>query len=307
MNNLFKNIRVLSESYLAIILISLVLGALMPKLFFGVSNFATLILQVIFFLSSLKIKLSGMKSYLKDLRDEFVVVIYMLLVLPLAVYAVTIVLAPDLVLPLTLLAAMPAGMSVPLMVEVVGGRVAYGLLLTIITQILSPFTIPFLIYLLFSAQIEVPFLSMIFSLIKIIFIPFILAQVFKKYSTNLVLKFNNYSKSLSILLLGLLLAGIIAKHNQILHANIWLVFRLGLISIIFYILLHLFGYSLTFWQNHKEKLTVMASTTYMNFVLALYLIIVYFPEPKYLLFMIIQIIPWAMSPLIAKNIYAKLK
>jgi BASS family bile acid:Na+ symporter len=193
-----------------------------------------------------------------------------------------------------LLAAMPAGMTTPLLTEVVKGNVEYALALTVTTSLLAPLSIPLVLYFLVGEVVEVSFIEMFLKLLQVIVVPFFLAVFVKKFFHVHVTRSQYTFKPISLALLGVLIAIIIAPQAYAVLAASDQFLRYLVIAILFYALMHFVGYVLVGWKKHKERLTVMVSVVYMNFVLALYLAGVYFNEPEVVIPLVIQIIPWAL-------------
>lgn len=129
----------LVESYLFIAVASIALGLFFPEAFSRLGPYTTLFLQVIFFLSSLKLETSELLRAGKQWKTFLAANALILFALPVAVYLVATPLVPDLSFALVLLAAMPVGMSLPLMVDVIAGDRSLALLLTISSSLLILF------------------------------------------------------------------------------------------------------------------------------------------------------------------------
>lgn len=286
---------ILIESYLAVSIISIAAAFIWPNTLKQLSGLSTLFLQIIFFFSTLKIDLRQVWAAMADYKAMLDVNFYMLAGLPIATYFVAKLLAPDLVVPLVLLAAMPTAMSTPLFVQIVKGNVSYALVLTVTTSLLAPFTIPLVIKFLLGSVVEVDVFSMMLKLMYVIFIPFILSQAYKA-TFDKKLRLTQFKfKGISIVLLGLLIAGIIANNvAQLKQISVFTLLYYLLVMAIFYIALHLIGYYLVFWKDGVDRMTTAIAATYMNFVLALYLAGKYFNSVEVVIPLIISILPWTI-------------
>ena len=239
------------------------------------------------------------------MRDEAMVVIYMLFLLPILTYVVASYLAPEMAIALMLLAAMPAGMTTPLLTEVVGGNVAYALVLTVLTSLLAPLTIPLVSKFLIGTQVSFSAYEMFLKLLFVIFIPFILAQIIRKFGHVHVKKSQFTFKPISLVLLGGLITAVVAKNASTITGHLDLFFKYLIALTIFFFILHFVGYFITFWQDRKSKLTVTVAVTYMNFTLAIYLASLYFNQPEVVIPLVISVIPWAISLVPFKFIVSK--
>ncbi len=286
-------LRLLAESYIFVMVVALLAGLFIPAMNYLVL-LNTFLLQIIFFLSCLKIDIKQLKKSVKDWRFLLLANLMMLLGFPILVWVFAQSFG-DVGLALFLLAAMPAGMTAPLLVDVVGGNQSSALTLTVTTSLFAPFTIPLLVKLFYGASVNVDALSMFRQLALVIFVPFIIALLVRHFIPR-VQKIGHASKPLSIFLLGLLIAGAVAQHSaEILSfAKDWwqlFVFIGGMY--VFFMILHVLGYFAFWWKSHEDKNTASITLTYMNFTLAIYLAAHFFPKPEVILPLVFSILPWA--------------
>lgn len=299
-----KYLRWLIESYLFILIASLGVGIFLPQArLLNVWN--TLFLQIIFFLSSLKLDIDQFVLHLKDWKTILVTAGFMLIALPVLVRVLLLpfdgfIAGPA--LALFLLAAMPAGMTAPLLVEIVGGKQAMALVITVTTSLLAPLSIPIVTSLAYRASIEVDAFGMFRTLAMVIFLPFVFAIIVKRLSLKKVARIAPHTKPISILLLGLLIASAVAPYADRLQASfvthpLTALFLLVLLFV-FFTILHLLGYYVIWWKSKPDRQTITICLTYMNFTLAIYLASRFFPDPVVVLTLVLSIVPWAiMLPL----------
>lgn len=285
----------LLESYIVVLALALFLGFAFPDWGIFIAPASTVFLQIIFFLSSLKLDARLLLTEAKRPRTIVLVNIYMLILYPAAVFLLAKFLAPQYALPLLLLAAMPAGMTSPLLAEIVGGSVGLALVLTMTTSLFAPLTIPLVIKFLAGATVAVPVLEMFKSLFFIIVIPFALAQTVRLFLQEKIKATFFTFKSISILLLGLLIFGIVAKQSGALAAHLGSFLGALLILSVFFILLHLIGYWGVPGLARSERLSAAICLTYMNFTLAIYLAGKFFPRPEVLVPVILSVFPWSIG------------
>ncbi len=97
------------------------------------------------------------------------------------------------------------------------------------------------------------------------------------------------------MLLGLLIAGIIATQAGSIQTNVMQFIPALIILCIFFLILHVAGYWTAPWLEHKKRLATTVCLTYMNFTLAIYLASKFFPMPTILIPVILSVIPWSLS------------
>ncbi len=287
--------KLLSQTYLITTVAALLAGLFIPSAAALVA-WNTLILQTIFFISCLKIEPRTVLTHLKDWRLLVFANAVMLVVFPLVDWALGIIWHSDFGFALFLLAAMPVGMTAPLLVEVAGGLQSVAMVLTVTTSILAPVTIPLLTKLLYGARINVDAVGMFKQLALVIFVPFVLAVVLKAVWPRGINKIKNGTKTPSIILLGLLIAGAVAKQAPAILAETSHLANFASVIAglyLFYLALHLAGYYGFWWKKREMKQTTSIALTYMNFTLAIFLANQFFPRPGTILPLVFSIIPWA--------------
>ncbi|MFH1078121.1 MAG: bile acid:sodium symporter [Patescibacteria group bacterium] len=300
------------ESYLFVLVVALLVGILVPQAHVLVA-WNTLLLQAIFFLSSLKMDGAEILARLKDWKTLAVSGAFMLIFLPFLVRGATFFLPEGFAafgFAFFLLAAMPSGMTSPLLSEHVGGNQPLALIITAGTSLLAPFTVPLMIQVAYGASVHVDMLGMMQKLALVIFMPFVLAMVVKHFLPKQVASMAPRTKPLSTLLLGLLIAGAVAPHADRIIAsargNIWGFLLLILALFVFFAVLHLLGFYAAWWKKRNERRTVSVCLTYMNFTLAIFLASTYFPDPNIILVLVLSIVPWATLLPAWKKVSAKL-
>jgi BASS family bile acid:Na+ symporter len=292
---LLQYFRLLLESYVFVLLLSLALGLFFPESALKLEPFGTLFLGIIFFLSALKIDLKEFIKYLKDQKMVAAVNFVMLIGLPVVVYYATLLIYPDLAIAFLLLAAMPAGMTSPLLAEICGGKQSLALVLTISTSLLAPFTVPLMIKLLAGATVQVDTLAMFLSLVKVIFIPFILANLVK-YFWHRRIKASYFTfKPISTALLGLLIMGIVAKQSATILGGLNVAFLVELAALFsLFVFFHLAGYYAAWWRKRDDRVTITICLAYLNFTLAIYLAGKFFDDPRIVVPVVLSVLPWSL-------------
>jgi len=284
------------NSYFVILVAALVLGMAFSGQVVVLEPFSTVFLGIIFFLSALKIDLKEVISYLGAKKMIFVVNLFMLIAFPVVVYYLTLSVVPALAIAFMILAAMPSGMTDPLLSEISGGRQSLALVLTISTSLLAPLTVPLVIKLLAGQAVAVSFSTMFLSLAKIIFIPFVIANIIKFFWNESIKKISSGFRPVSIIFLGLLIMGIVAKQADVIIEGLKGGQSLTYLAYLFilFIIFHIIGYFSVFWREKRDRITVTVCLSYMNFTLAIYLVDKFFSDPNIIVPVILSVVPWSV-------------
>lgn len=298
----------LTESYLVVVLLALFFGIVFSQNIIFLAQYSTFVLGIIFFLSALKINMREVMVSLTDKKLLITVNVFMLILFPILIYYGTLAIVPSLAIAFLLLATMPAGMTAPLLSEISGGKHSLALVLTVSTSLLAPITVPFMMKILAGTTVSIDFFDMFFALAKVIFIPFLLANILKSFWREEINKVAVHFKPVSVLLLGILVMSVVAKQADIIIRGFYgeeaLVY-LGLLFILF-IIFHIFGYFTIFWREKSDRITTTVCLTYMNFTLAIYLADKFFQQPSIIIPVVLSVIPWAILLTPFKHIMARL-
>lgn len=297
------------DFYFPIILIfSIILGLLFAPQFLILRPLATIFLMIILFLAALKLNLKEIFISFDERKEQITIVIvtvYILIILPLTVYFITNFIYPSLAPALFILSLAPVGMTVPFLIDLMKGNKGLALILVTTTSLLAPFTIPFLISLIFKDTVDVNFMRMLINLAKIIFIPFILAWTIKYFFSKKIDKISGKFNRISTFLLGLLFATIIATHSEIIKRafstldGFFYLIALFLLFIFIYIISFLLFYKI----KKEENFTIIVCSVLMNFVLMIVIVSDFFYQyDKIIVPIILSIIPWTISLIILKYI-----
>lgn len=296
MHIIFKRINQLLSSYVLIVCVAIAIGLIFSRHVSFLSDYGQIMLAIICFLSALKLDLTTIESSVKDVRMLIVANTLMLFLFPIVVYYLSRMIFPQYAIAFMILAAMPSGMTSPLLSEVSGGRQELALVLTATTSLLAPFTIPFVLHLLVGSTVAVDFGSMIWSLSKVMILPIVLAMAIRPMLVTSIKKSMYAFKPISLLLLGALIAGIVAKQSVAIldafhgGAFIWSLIALFALFAAF----HVIGYFATPWRDRADRITMSICLTYMNFTLAIFLVGRYFKDPNVVIPVILSTIPWSM-------------
>jgi len=218
-----------------------------------------------FFLGFLKIDLAEI-IYLKNNKSRLLILIFFyLIVLPLLFFAVSGALNQEIRIGLFLIFASSAAMAAPILATIYRLNVLWSAAFAILTSLLVPFTIPFLVKICFKLNIEINTLEMILFLSKIILIPVISAFLTKKYLKKPVEKLKKISGFAGTITMALFIAILVAKNNMIIKENIYSIFTLQAILFLCAAFLALFiiGYFIPA-ENIKERLLNMLTFGIMN-------------------------------------------
>ncbi|MCE9586526.1 bile acid:sodium symporter [Candidatus Uhrbacteria bacterium] len=267
-----KNLkRLLTENQILVILGGIILGLVFPSQLKVLNTYSTQLLILVFFFSSLRLSLGEVVSYAKDWRMLAITTLYMLVIMPFALFVPTSFLSREWSVALLILGAMPTGMTIALMAEFFGGKTSLALVITTITSLLAPFTIPLVTKIAIGQSMEIDTVGMFFSLSLTIVAPFILAMLVKKAVPKQVVKLDSVWRNLSVAAFGILITGIVASTQG--GGGMTFTMRDAWMMAVSMALLGTMtwgAYYIVRWRSPADRMTIALCMLYMNNTLALF-------------------------------------
>lgn len=134
------------------------------------------------FLVFMKIDALEVFEKLKDIKLMILIVLIYMIIVPLMFYILTLIFDKQLALGL-LLPRLPCrrGFSSPALVDLLRGNIPLAMSIAVVTQIVAPFTVPFLFWIIGSKSLDINILMVFRDIVILIFIPMILAQSARGY------------------------------------------------------------------------------------------------------------------------------
>ncbi len=263
--------KLIVENQISVILLAFLLGLAFPSVFQPINQWSTQLLILVFFFSSLRLSLSEIVEYAHDWRMLFITSIYMLVILPFALYLPVRLFDPSWSIALLIMGAMPTGMTIALMAEFFGGKTSLALVITTVTSLLAPFTIPIVTKIAVGQAVPIPALQMFWSLLLTIAAPFVFAMLVKRATPKFVAKHDQHWRNISVAAFGLLIVGIVANTQT--GTPITITLRDVVFLIASTVLLGTFtwaAYFITPWRKPAERITIALCMLYLNNTLALF-------------------------------------
>ena len=161
---------------------------------------------------------------LKQPKDFFVGAISQIILLPVIAFVLVKIwpISPELAIGVMIIAAAPGGVTSNILTSFARGDVALSISLTAIISLLSVITVPFIIItslgLLGSENVvqNISLTTMAISMFLIVTVPVILGIIFRRFASNVAIKFESIAKKISIVLFIIVLLGaILAEKDNI--------------------------------------------------------------------------------------------
>lgn len=249
------------------------------------------LLGMMLFLVFLKIDSLQILENIRNYKLMIYITLVYMIIIPVFFFFSIHIFNPDIAIAILLLTAMPAGVSTPALTDIVKGNVSLSMSLTIVSQMVAPFTVPLLFWLIDFSGHSIDKLLMLKDMALIVFLPMVIAQVIKKYFPLTIKKTQHLFTALNVLLLfAFVYIAISSQRNYILENPAGLLWKIAILYMVF-IILHVIGYLICFKQNKKNRIAVAIGAAYMNNGMAIVLAASYF-KPEVLVLMVLSELPW---------------
>ena len=255
-----------------VVFISILLGFIWPTPGLLLKPLLMYLLIIMMFFSCLKINLKELREVPKNWWRYLILMLIIFVVPPSIIYLFHSWLQDMILVGLIVTAAMPAGIAIVFLSDLIGGESVKALVATTLAHILSPLVVPMITWFFVHEIVRIPFLDMVLLISELVVIPLLLAQLVRlsRWSKQIA----KAGTRLNLVLLFLLIWSSIAlARSSILSHLGQFIIASAIVSVVF-ILVILF--SAWFGRNKKERITWAVATTYKNFTLATVVIVTMF-------------------------------
>jgi bile acid:Na+ symporter, BASS family len=277
---------------------AMVVGSFLPQ-FSVLESWIFYLLIPVLYMVMLKIDVPDVMQHIKRPGLLAYITGMSIIVIPLIAFAVFSFFDQDILVALLLLAVLPAGVTSSVITDILKGAISRSLILTVLTTLLVPLTIPGLYFVLLGQQLQLDYVGMMWSLVQLIIIPLILAQLTKKYFKKTVDRTKKYYSALSVFDMSFIMVIAIGLQSTYIFANPSDVFYLLLVVYLGFALYHVIGYFMVFWLKEEERISTANCNAVMNHFLGLVLALLIF-SPRVALVLALSSIPWGTMPAIFK-------
>ena len=257
-------INLIKKNTWLIILLAISVGFFVPKVGLLLKPFLNYFLMALMFLSCLDINLKDVVESFVDYKKQILVLMIVHLAAPLLVLFLKDYLSPEIFLGLILASTVSAGRSAVFLSNIYGGEPTKALVVTTISNTISPIMVPLVVWFLAHSQIRMEPMEMGITILKLVVIPIVLA-ILARY-LGLAKQLVKPAPSISILILFFIIWGIISPIRSIIlgdwSQSIWLIFIVSALILVDFGLGYLVG------SEKSEKITFAISASYKNYTLA---------------------------------------
>ena len=159
---------------------------------------------------------------IKQPRDFFVGTFSQIILLPIIAFILVKLwpISPELAIGVMIIAAAPGGVTSNILTSFAKGDVALSISLTAIISLLSVITVPFIILTSLTLiensglDLNISLTNMAISMFLIVTVPVIIGMIFRKFASNVAIKFEPIAKKISTVLFVIVLLGAILAEKD---------------------------------------------------------------------------------------------
>lgn len=288
-------LKLMENHFWLFLLFGMVLGFLIPEWISPLYDYLIVMLMAILFITFVKINPPDLISHARRPLFLGYILSVNLILIPVICYLLTLHMDLDLRISLVLLSTLPSGTAAPALTEIIGGDTALSLMMTVLSTLLAPITIPLIFYLLFSTKIELSYMNMFLSLLCFIILPMLAAQATRKFLPSVIEKGSKYLGPITVMLIMLLAMTAIGKQADYIRAHIADMVIILITLFALFILFQAAGFFTAFGLPANERIALSISKMAMNNVLGIVIAMNFF-NPRVTLILILSVLPWNTLP-----------
>ena len=187
-----------------------------------VDVFLPLALAFIMFALGLGLTGNDFLRVIRQPRDFFVGTFSQIILLPIIAFILVKLwpISPELAIGVMIIAAAPGGVTSNILTSFARGDVALSISLTAIISLLSVITVPFIILTSImliensGLDVDISLTNMAISMFLIVTVPVIIGMIFRKFASNVAIKFEPIAKKISAALFVIVLLGAILAEKD---------------------------------------------------------------------------------------------
>lgn len=218
---------------LTVVFSSMAAGICCPQVFAFLQPYPLLCLMILFFMSFLSIRLEAVWEALHQASLSILsLVVLKMVILPVILYGLFLYVMPEYAVAALLLTAVSTGVVAPFMSNLVGGNSARVLVVTVITSILVPFSLPAVVGFALSTSVELSFWDMLRVLALAIFVPIAVVQILRRFAPHLLDAANRRAYPVNLVMFALINLGVFSKYAEIFYSDPHMIAEAALVGIV---------------------------------------------------------------------------
>ncbi len=249
---------------------SMVAGILCPGFCVSFQPLPVYFLMALFFLSFLSIELDDVwRTFRESSGIVAAFVVLKIIVMPVTIYYFFRFTAPTYAVAALLLGGISTGVVAPFVSNLVRGNSPLVLVVVVITSVLIPFTLPALIKLLLSREVEISLAAMVRMLALVIFVPIAAVQTLRRLAPAFLKGVMRIQFPLSLFLFAAINLGIFSRYSDFMRQEPFTIVMATVVAIMLSVIFCLTGILFFLGRPVEDQLAGAVMLGNMNNVLVL--------------------------------------
>ncbi len=225
---------------------------------------------IILFFSFLKLSPGHIWLSLKKYPGRLAFLISLkLLVIPWLVYRLALFFAPDIALGLLFLAGASTAVMVPFLISVVGGDVALGLVMAVMTSLLVPFSLPFVARAAAAQALNLNLVGLALFLAGVIFIPLAASLLCRRFWPRLARWLEGQTYAVSVCVFGLVNLGVFGKYAPFFSGQLSQIIWALVLGSVLAVLMAMLGWAVLWASPPSSRVAAAGTLCWVNNVLVI--------------------------------------
>jgi predicted Na+-dependent transporter len=261
------------------ILIVVLYGSLLAGIFFPgpsaiVSGTINHMMMAMLFLVFIKISLADVgRALISNWAGMIWGILLRLVIAPAVAYWVTLALYPPLAFPILLLAGASTAVSAPFFASLCRSNISYCLVMAVMTSLILPISLPLLTKVLAQTTLDYDLAAMALFLAMMIFVPLVVAFVFRILAPGLLEPINRMSYLFSLVLAAGTNFGALGRYVPYLKTDPEQILYCAVYSVGLAVVLAFLGWFSTQSRNWADRAAASGSQVWVNNMLIVVLAI----------------------------------
>ena len=197
----------------------------------------------------------------------FVLCLFKLLIIPIALFFLTQILWPEYAVPVLLLSGIATGVVAPFISNLLEASTFLVLMMVVVSSLLAPFSLPALVSLFVGKTIEISFLAMVKILAMVVFLPAVAVILLRHLYPSSLEKLEKIQFPVSLSTFACINLGVFAKYSSFFLKSPVVVGETILVAFVLSVIYHTVGLWVTWGMKREDRLAGAISFAYMNNVL----------------------------------------
>lgn len=294
-----KPARFLQERFVAVLLLSVLLGFLVPGLEYIPSSVLVFALALLIFVSSFRISRAEVKEIAPLQAGIFYVLRFP--VLGILLWLITSEVYPGMATAVLLLTLAPAGVASPGVSNIYRGNISLSILMVVVSAFLAPFLIPLVLQLFVARHIDLEIWPLFRTLLISVFFPLVAHVPFRRTRAARMLR--AHDSFIVVPTIGILVMLVISHQKAFILENRLEAMLFVAVTMVLYALYYAFGWFLFPRTAERNRISFTLGSGVNNTAIVIVLAYLYF-APEVSTFLVSAELAWVAGMVLFKRFIA---